>query len=234
MRDLNKSFYTIRIGLTNCYLIRGSEGYILIDTGVPNKVYRLWNFLKQNQIDLSQIKLIVLTHSHYDHVGNVREIKKETNAKVLIHEREATFLQRGESERKLKPTSKIGKIFLLLSKFMKTKFDPVDPDIVIKDTYYLDDYGIEGKVIHTPGHTIGSISVILQTGEAFVGDLVMNRFPSNLFSYAPIFADDLELLYKSWEMLLEENIKVIYPAHGKPLKPNKLSKGLTYSGRNMH
>ena len=102
--------------------------------------------------------------------------------------------------------------------------------IVLKDKEFsLHDYGIEGKVIHTPGHSSGSVSILLDTGEAFVGDLAVNKFPLCLTPGLPIFAEDWPKLIESWQKLFDLGVKIIYPAHGDPFSAdiikNELSKG---------
>ena len=80
----------------------------------------------------------------------------------------------------------------------------------------LAEFGIAGKVIPTPGHSPGSVSVLLESGEAFVGDLAMNRLPLRLSPGLPIFADDPDQVVQSWRRLLELGVTTVYPAHGKP------------------
>jgi glyoxylase-like metal-dependent hydrolase (beta-lactamase superfamily II) len=92
-----------------------------------------------------------------------------------------------------------------------------DVDIVLGDEELsLAKYGIPGKIIHTPGHSMGSVSVLLETGDAFVGDLAMNGFPLRLSPGLPIFADDLRKVKESLKLLLDMGARTIYPAHGKP------------------
>lgn len=76
-------------------------------------------------------------------------------------------------------------------------------------------FTIQGKVIHTPGHSSGSVSILLDTGEAFVGDLAVNKFPLRLTPGLPIFAEDWPKLIESWQKLLDLGVKTVYPAHGK-------------------
>ncbi len=73
-----------------------------------------------------------------------------------------------------------------------------------------------GRVIHTPGHTAGSVSVLLETGEAFVGCMAHNNLPFRLRPGLPIFAEDLEQLRESWKQVLNQGARTIYPAHGEP------------------
>jgi glyoxylase-like metal-dependent hydrolase (beta-lactamase superfamily II) len=88
-------------------------------------------------------------------------------------------------------------------------------DVVIRnDGLSLSDYGIPGRVIHTPGHTPGSVSVMLETGDAIVGCMTHNSFPFRLSPGLPIFAEDLPKLRDSWRSILEQGAETIYPAHG--------------------
>lgn len=84
------------------------------------------------------------------------------------------------------------------------------------DELSLADYGVPGRIIYTPGHSMGSVSVLLETGDAFVGDLAMNEFPLRLSPGLPIFAEDMQKVNESWRQLLDEGVKMVYPAHGKP------------------
>ena len=92
------------------------------------------------------------------------------------------------------------------------------------EEYPLESYGIHGKVIYTPGHSSGSISLLLDTGDAFVGDLAMNVFPTRIGPGMPIFAENVNALKESWRLLLSSGAKQIYPAHGKPFNADVLEK----------
>jgi glyoxylase-like metal-dependent hydrolase (beta-lactamase superfamily II) len=101
-------------------------------------------------------------------------------------------------------------------------------DIVLDDNAFpLRDYGIPGHILHTPGHSPGSVSVLLESGEAFVGDLAMNRLPLRLSPGLPIFADDPSAVIRSWEILLERGAVMIYPAHGKPFSASIIKKAMS-------
>ena len=106
-------------------------------------------------------------------------------------------------------------------------FPSTDVEIILEaEGFSLAEFGIPGKVIHTPGHSSGSISVLLETGDAFVGDLAMNGFPLRIGPGLPIFADDLQKVKESWKMLLDRGAKMIYPAHGNPFSAEIIRKVL--------
>lgn len=88
----------------------------------------------------------------------------------------------------------------------------------------LGEFGINGKIVFTPGHSSGSISVILDTGDAFVGDMAMNGLPMTIGANLPIFAENTSVLINSWRKLADMGLKRIYPAHGKPFSIENLLK----------
>jgi len=90
-------------------------------------------------------------------------------------------------------------------------------DLVINEAELsLESWGVPGKLIHTPGHTPGSLTLLLETGEAFVGDLGMNGLPLRWSPGLPVFAEDMDMVRDSWRNLLRQGAETIYPAHGEP------------------
>jgi glyoxylase-like metal-dependent hydrolase (beta-lactamase superfamily II) len=108
------------------------------------------------------------------------------------------------------------------------KVPPVKVDLVLDDEgLSLADFGIPGRVVYTPGHSSGSVTVLLDTGEAFVGDLAMNKFPLRLSPGLPIFADDPSAVISSWRKLIKLGASTVYPAHGKPFPVSVIVKALS-------
>src|SRR5260221_4506713 len=75
---------------------------------------------------------------------------------------------------------------------------------------------VDGRIVHTPGHSIGSVTVLLDSGAAYIGDLCYNAFPFHMGPIRPLYADDVPVLYASWRKLLATNATRLYPAHGQP------------------
>jgi glyoxylase-like metal-dependent hydrolase (beta-lactamase superfamily II) len=86
---------------------------------------------------------------------------------------------------------------------------------------------LPGEVIHTPGHSPGSVSLLLASGDCFVGDLAMNGLPLRRGPGLPVFADDLERVRRSWRMLLDRGARTVYPAHGRPFDAERIRCCLT-------
>ncbi len=190
----------------------------MVDGGAPKTVKEFSNSIKKLSIKPGDIQLIIMTHGHWDHIGSAREIKELTGAKIAMHEREKDWL-----EKSLKPlppgVTPWGHVFGgIMALFMPLVHIPsTNVDVVLgNEGWSLGQYGIPGKVIHTPGHSSGSVSILLERGDVFVGDLAMNKFPLRLSPGLPIFAEDCASLRSSWQMLLDHGAKTVYPAHGKP------------------
>ncbi len=94
------------------------------------------------------------------------------------------------------------------------------------EEFSLTEYGIPGKIIYTPGHSRGSVSILLESGDAFVGDLAMSGFPLRFTPGLPILADDITEVRRSWEVLLDKGAKTVYPAHGKPFSADIIRNAL--------
>lgn len=222
---MTTEIHRLSLGFTNCYLIK-QEGLILVDGGMPGKEKGFMKKLEELSIEPKDISLIVVTHGHYDHIGSINELKRLTGCEVAINQHEKDWL-----EQALKPlppgVGLWGKILILIMKIYMplVKFPGTPVDLVLEDKEFpLESYGIHGKVLYTPGHTSGSMSLLLDTGEAFVGDLAMNGFPMRIGPGMPLVAEDTGAVKEGWRLLLDSGARWIYPAHGKPFKADALEK----------
>lgn len=225
---MTTDIYSIKLGINSCYLIRG-KNIVMVDAGTPGKLKAFKRKLARLYIHPDEIKLIVLTHSHFDHAGSAKEIKEYTGAKILIHESEKEFLEEGKFIMP-KGTNATGRItsFLLFPFFKRIKFNLPKTDITIgNEEYPLIDYGIDGSVIHTPGHTHGSLSVLLKTGEVFAGCLAHNGLPFRLTPGLPIYAEDINKVKENWKKLIKSGAKIVFPGHGRSFPIEVIKKALS-------
>ena len=224
---MNFSITPIKMGLDTCYIVKG-DGVIAIDGGDPHKIKNFKQGIENVGISPGEIKLLVNTHGHWDHIGSSQDIKDLTGAKTLLHKDDIHFLK--ESKTLQPPGFTLwGKIIIGLLKVISPFITPPTVEINIiagEENISLSKYGISGTVIHTPGHSWGSVSVLLDSGDVFVGDLAMNALPMRLSPGLPIFGDDIELVKKSWRKLLERGAKTVYPAHGKPFPAEVMRKAV--------
>jgi glyoxylase-like metal-dependent hydrolase (beta-lactamase superfamily II) len=197
----------------------------MVDAGTPGKIKLFKRKLRTLLIYPKDIKLLILTHGHYDHVGNAKEISELTGAKIAIHKKESSWLATGFQA--LTPGKRFwprifGFLLRLLLPF--NKFSPCMPAILLDGDMDLASFGVDGKVINTPGHSGGSVSVILDNGFAFLGDLAMNGLPLRKGAGLSIFIENKSEILSSVETLIESGISTIYPAHGKPFSIDLLKK----------
>jgi hydroxyacylglutathione hydrolase len=224
---MSVNIYSIILGFDHCYIIQ-AEGTIMVDGGAPKMAKEFTKSIKKLSIKPGAIQLMIMTHGHWDHIGSAKEIKKITGAKIAMHKREKDWL-----EKSLKPlppgVTPWGHVFKgFMTMFMPLVHIPsTEVDVVLGDEEWsLGQYGIPGKVFHTPGHSSGSVSILLEKGEVFVGDLAMNKFPLRLSPGLPIFAEDSAILKASWKMLLDHGAKTVYPAHGNPFSADIIRRAL--------
>jgi glyoxylase-like metal-dependent hydrolase (beta-lactamase superfamily II) len=203
--------HPVRFGHSNIYFIETASGHILVDAGMPNRDEKLDAALTESQIDPRSVQLIIATHGHLDHVGSIAYAREVSGGKVLCHRSFAGGLENGKAEKAV-PKNLKGRLLNLLTGLMGSKFDGLHADILIDDEFDLADYGISGKVIHTPGHSPSSISIILDSGEALVGDLVRGVMPGDIgFG---MFYEDKAMLLESLEKVAAYEPRIIYLSHG--------------------
>ena len=211
------AIHPIPLGPDRCYVVQG-KGVIMIDGGSPKKGKKFRKSLDKISMKPEHIKPVVLTHGHWDHIGSAKEIKEMTGAKIAMHWLEKDYLEK--PLKTLPPAvTHWGRLLIhIMSMFMPlVHFSSTHVDVTLEDEEFsLLDFGIPGKIIPTPGHSQGSVSVLLETGDAFVGDLAMNAFPLRFNPGLPIFAEDPQAVKDSWRVLLNKGATVIYPAHGDP------------------
>ncbi|KAF5088873.1 Hydroxyacylglutathione hydrolase [anaerobic digester metagenome] len=205
-------------GRSNAFLISRGSKHVLVDTGRTSS----WKKLNQ-KLDIltagNGLEAIVLTHTHFDHVENAAALKEKYHGKIIVQRSEAEYLMRGNTP--LPQGTNFLTKFIVTSVEMfkgggrslesRYKYRSVDPDIEVDETFCLNDFGIDAHVIHTPGHSYGSLSVVVDDELALVGDTVFGVFGGYVF---PPFADDIPVLIESWDKLLKTGSKIFIPGHG--------------------
>ncbi len=202
--------HPIRLGQTSAYLLRGNRP-ILVDTGSPGSLQRLLDTLDQYRVNLRDIALIVLTHAHHDHFGNAAELKRLTGAPIAVHKADAAALESGKGADVVPVTTMARVATSLMGGRLRS--EGVKADILLGDVFSLNEYGIAGRILHTPGHTPGSVSILLDTGEAIVGDTIMAMNPFK-GPGMPMFIENPKALKGSIQRLQEQGPNRVFMTHG--------------------
>ena len=179
----------IRLGSSHCYYLPSPKGGVLVDAGNHKKLNHLKSVLTVYEHDIRDIQYIIVTHTHHDHVGSLADVKNSSGAKVIVHKSEAEFLRKGRTPLP-RGTMLWTKAMVSIGKMIRVGDYPVlEPDFVISDELQLSEFGYDLQVVSTPGHTSGSMTVIVDDELAFVGDTMFNIRHETVF---PPFANDEE------------------------------------------
>ncbi len=215
----NRGIFWTRVGYSNVVLLKTSETAVLVDTGVKGNLAHIIRFLKHKNTEPAELKLIVLTHTHHDHTGNLHELVKLSGAPVLVHQNEFENLKNGFTPIPkgmgfyTRFISGLGSI--VVPRFASPK--AFEAQLINENEFGLNPFGMDAKIISTPGHTNGSQSVL--AGDTLVaGDTFLNLGNGIIF---PHFCNDPATLLKTWELLFESGVKTVVPGHGKPFAIEK-------------
>ena len=206
----------IKLPLANAYLVQGKRP-ILVDTGAPGDADRIVVALRQAGVAPEELSLILLTHGHGDHVGAANELAAMSGAPVALHRADDAMARSGRNVL----GTLTGWEARMLTPFVDKPFPPVAATLPIDGDLDLKPFGVAGRVFPTPGHTAGSLSLLLENGDALVGDLLMGgRLGGALMATRPqlhYFVADFGQLFASMARVLAENPRRLLVGHGGPL-----------------
>jgi len=203
----------IGLGISNAYLAPRGDGFFLIDTGVSQSWDQLETELTKAGCLPDKLKLVIITHGDFDHIGNCAKLQKKYGAKIAMHPGDLSMAETAVPQRR-KITSFRMKMFMTLGWLFRKRvpLETFKPDLLLADGQDLRDYGLMAKILHTPGHTKGSIAILTEDEVLFAGDTIVNSFRPECSRYI----QDLGELRKSLAKLKTLKARVVYPGHGKP------------------
>jgi glyoxylase-like metal-dependent hydrolase (beta-lactamase superfamily II) len=190
---------------THYYLIELEQGWLMVDTGWAGELGALKSQLRRAGIGLGQIRNLIVTHLHPDHAGLTQEIKRASGARMLILEVQIPFLKQLE-------TFYAGKGI-----YVPIQIDPGDLVLKSSNRAELERIGVRGEIVETPGHSDDSVSLVLDSGAAFTGDLHLPEF---------MVAEARQTARASWTKLLSLNVQTVYPGHGEPFPVERVRHSL--------
>jgi len=194
----------------NAFLIDGDDGLTLIDVGWAKAPAVLLDAVAELGRKPSDIKRIVLTHAHPDHVQGAAELRRRTGALILIHADDSVWLQAG----RVPTEGRSGTFGRLIDHLPKLHWTPFGADEILTDGELIEGSG-GLRVIHTPGHSPGHIALHHEpSGTAFLGDAVFHR--GELALGPASLAADPQLRAGSLAKL-PLDLKAVGFAHGAPL-----------------
>jgi ribonuclease/clavin/mitogillin len=181
---------------TNYYVVEQNRTRLLIDVGWPGTLPKLSANLRRKGIALADLSYLVVTHYHPDHAGLVQQLKNQ-GIKHVVFEQQLSAIPRLKTHMK----SDSGYVDIQIENSLHLS--------TAESRAWLASIGLSGEVLSTPGHSDDSISLVLDPGIAFTGDL---KLPTM------VDADQAEVTEQSWARLRELNVRTVYPGHG-PTRP---------------
>lgn len=177
---------------TNYYLLDIDQGKLLVDCGWPGTLLKFLAVLKRKDVSPDEIKFLLVTHFHPDHSGLAQELKN-LGAELILMESQVDF------------TGAMDELY----RSKNLPYLPVtrENNVILKfadSRKFLAGLGLQGEILPTPGHSDDSVSLILDEGYAFTGDLPQ-RF----------MLPDTDLTSRvSWDTIYQRKITRIFPGHG--------------------
>ncbi|HEY4300252.1 MAG TPA: MBL fold metallo-hydrolase [Candidatus Didemnitutus sp.] len=218
----------IRGAISNCYLLAGPKP-VLVDTGTPGDLKRILATLKQHRVEVSSIALILLTHGHSDHAGCAAELRRRSGAPVAIHVGDAQLARTGQNG-VLAAQETAGR---MIRPFVNESYEGFEPDVVFREGLSFEPYGIRGRVVPTPGHTAGSVSLVLANGEALIGDVLRGSLLWPNLARPAYFCNDAELNSRSLVRLAREGLLRCHPGQFGSFPGSQLGRFLSASGTDV-
>jgi ribonuclease/clavin/mitogillin len=179
---------------TNFWVVSAGRNRLLVDLGWPGKAAALFANLDRMGVPLAELRYGLATHYHIDHAGAAQDLKLRGVPLLVMEEQvEAIPLMK----QWVKPADNYTEI---------TTHD----NVVIacaESRALLAEIGIAGEILHTPGHSVDSVSLVLDMGCAFTGDLTLESM---------VATEDAAVVRHSWQLLRDRGVTTIYAGHGAP------------------
>lgn len=198
----------IPCGIVNCYLLTGDQGSILVDTGNPGMTDAILSAIPN-----ADVRLILLTHGHSDHIGSAACLRDRLHAPIAMHEADKVLIT-NPNARKLYAHTPLGRMLSRMSEStMEHAGTPAfEPDLLLSDGDSLSPYGVHASVVYLPGHTAGSIGVLTDENDLIAGDAACHM----LRPTAARLYEDRAMMERSIDKMNDLSVRRLYVGHGAP------------------
>jgi glyoxylase-like metal-dependent hydrolase (beta-lactamase superfamily II) len=218
MHQIVPDVYLLEGLRSNVYLLVSSAGLTLVDSSLRGEADRIVAQLQEKDYALSELRQIVLTHAHGDHVGNASELARRSGAQVLAHRDEVPYI---EQTTPLPSHSLLQRLLISLGDRLLFRTAPCQVDEALEEWDVIEALG-GMRVIHTPGHTPGSICLYQPERRIlFCGDTLFNRNPmtgkEELQLPRSLVTVDVARMRESVRKLLAYPVDVLCFGHGEPI-----------------
>jgi hydroxyacylglutathione hydrolase len=212
---------TFKLSYSNVHLIKSSPP-VLIDAGSPSDWLVLSEQLAAHQIQVCDIRWVIITHAHQDHAGLAHQFQQKCGAKIAMHLRDVPIAAAGGFDPDLKFTRLMSRVVWKLVNYTYPAFKP---DLVWSmaegESVDLAALGLAARAVSVPGHTPGSLAIALNDGRAFIGDMMAGGYLGGALHSTQAsehyFHGDSARNYRWLAALLDMGLHTFYIGHGGPL-----------------
>jgi glyoxylase-like metal-dependent hydrolase (beta-lactamase superfamily II) len=219
--------YVVAMGMANGYLIEGEDGLTLVDAGFPRKEAAVFGALRQLGRSPGELKHLILTHGHPDHVGSAAAIVRETGARTYMHPIDIPLAKSGGPFRPMTPAP--GLLRQILCRVIydpNERLEPVAIDQPIADGETLPSAG-GIDVVLVPGHCAGQVALLWRRGRMlFAADVFMNVTGLG----DPLGFEDIEAGRTSQRRLAGLSFDSVGFGHGKPISRDAAARLRKWTG----
>lgn len=202
---------------TKVYLLLEQDGPVVIDAATPGRAKNVWRHLALLGYQPEQVNGIWLTHGDIDHMGSIAALKARSGAQVVVHRADAPLVD-GTADRQLgrQPLSGVYQRLFNMAVRRLFRYRPAEVDRIVEDGDMLGEW----QVVHTPGHTAGSMSFYQAERKIIVVGDALNYKRGRLGAPPPMFTPDMALAHASIRKIAELDFDVCCFGHGPPLMEN--------------
>ena len=223
--SLEVPIQAIRLGAANVFLIKADKP-VLVDTGGKTDLAQLLKALEQEGVAVHQLAAVILTHGHADHAGLAAELKRRGAAMVVAGQGDLPMIQAGHND-DIRPTNFMAHV--LKRWVIDPSYEPFTVDLLVETSLDLARWGLAGKLLALPGHTPGSLVVLLDDGRAIVGDMMLGGWLGGAVlahrAGEHYFQPDIVRNRANLLSLLRKPIHTFYLGHGGPVSRESVLSG---------
>lgn len=186
----------LRYGNTNTFLFQGVGGHLLLDTGYAGELSAFYRAIKAKGVRVKDIAFVLATHYHPDHIGLIPDLMDQ-GVRLLLADTQTDAVHGSDG---------------IFAREPKLNWKPIrDSEATVvpcaDSRAFLRRMGIEGEIVSTPSHSRDSVSLLLDDGDGFVGDLERRAVLAGYDENLP--------LQRDWETVTAHRPKKIFYAHGR-------------------
>jgi glyoxylase-like metal-dependent hydrolase (beta-lactamase superfamily II) len=209
-----KGVHLVPMGWANAFLIEGDDGLTLIDAGFPGKEAAVFGAIRGLGRSSNQLKHLIFTHGHPDHIGSAAAIVRETGARTYMHPLDIPAAESGGPFRPMRPApGLLGQVLCRLFFHPEERMEPIAIDQPLTPGETLPIAG-GFEVIHTPGHCAGQVALLWHPGRMlFAGDVGTNVMGLG----DPVGFENLEDGRASQRKVASLSFDAAGFGHGKPI-----------------